>query len=152
MNETLVIVHLSSLESYVQYYGPDAALQFTTDIKVAIMTHPGPVVIMDQEWSEISEDTRVLRNSILDLQQFHRFTLFHHDELTDLSPWQNGMKELAKLLRSLKTSRVRLGGLWTSHNHATGCVHEVQRQLRARNIPCYIDPKISALEEDDPRT
>lgn len=151
MPETLVIVHLCSIDSYVDYYGVNPAIQLITDIKLAITTHPGPTVIMDQEWKEISEDAKIMRLSVLDLQKYCPVTHFHHDEMMDISPWQDGMKSLAKLLRSLKTNRVRLGGLWTSESGVSGCVHETQRHLRARNIPCYIDKKICALEENDTR-
>lgn len=158
--ETLVIVHLSSIDSYIRFYGVNPAIQLVTDIKMAITTHPGPTVVMDQEDNDISEDAKVMRASVLDLKkyeikEYYPFTLFHHDEMMDASPWQDGMKALAKLLRQFKTNgatnRVRLGGLWTSQNGQSGCVHEVQRQLRARSIPSYIDRKICALEDNDLR-
>jgi hypothetical protein len=106
---------------------------------------------MDQEWDEISDVAKSLRYSVIELQNFYPITLFHHDELCDVSPWQDGMKRLAKVLRAMNTSRVRLGGLWASESGVTGCVHEVQRCLRARNIPCYIDSSLIALEENDTR-
>lgn len=59
MQETLVIVHLSSIDSYLHFYGVDPAIQLITDIKLAITTHPGPVVVMDQEDNDISEDAKV---------------------------------------------------------------------------------------------
>jgi hypothetical protein len=151
MQETLIVVHLCSIDSYISFYGVEAAIKMATDLKAAIIIHPGPVVIMDQEWKEISEDARVLRASVLELERSRPLHLFHHDELLDISPWQDGMKKLASVLRALKTSRVRLGGFWASESGETGCVHEVQRQLRARNIPCYLDKGTCALEENDPR-
>jgi hypothetical protein len=153
MKETLVIVHLSSIDNYIDFYGIDAAIQFVTDLKMAIVTGYPTVqtVIMDQEWDEISDEAFALRYSVLELQNFYPITLFHHDELCDISPWQEGMKKLAKLLREMETSRVRLGGLWAKARGATGCVHEVQRCLRARNIPCSIDSSLIALEENDTR-
>ena len=150
--ETLVIVHLSSIDSYRDFYGVDPAIQLAADLKVVIITHPGPVVVMDQECEEIiSEDAKVLRASVLDLQRLRDITIFHHDELVDVSPWQDGMKRLAKVLRGMGTTRVRLGGLWASESGTTGCVHETQGQLRARNIPCWIDHSLVALEENDKR-
>lgn len=151
MQETLVIVHLSSIDSYLHFYGVDPAIQFITDIKLAITIHPGPTVIMDQEDEYISEDAKTMRQSVLDLGKYCPMTLFHHDEMMDVSPWQDGMKTLARLLRQLQTNRVRLGGLWASETGMSGCVHEVQRQMRYRNIPCYIDKSICALEENDLR-
>src|SRR5262249_830033 len=144
--------HLSSIDSYLDYYGVDAAIQLVIDLTMAIVTHPGHVIIMDQEWDDITEDARILRASVLSLQRFcPRITLFHHDEWCDISPWQDGMKRLAKLLRQLQTSRVRLAGLWASESGTTGCVHEVQRQLRARNILAFVDASFVALEENDRR-
>lgn len=151
MQETLVIVHLSSIDSYLHFYGVDPAIQLITDIKLAITTHPGPVVVMDQEDNDISEDAKVMRQSVLDLQQYCPITLFHHDEMMDISPWQDGMKALARLLRQLKTYRIRLGGLWTSESGKSGCVHEVKRQMSCRGIPGWIDKNICALEENDLR-
>lgn len=152
MPDTLVIVHLCSIDSYITHYGIEPAKTIINDIRLALITHPGPIIIMDQDDETISDDAKTLRQMVLELQKICSMTIFHHDELTDVSPWQDGMKALAKLLHQLKTSRVRLGGFWTSQNGGTGCVHEVQRHMRARNIPCYIDKKISALEENDTRT
>lgn len=152
MQEALIIVHLSSLDGYVQYYGVEPAAVLVNDLRMAIVKHSGPVVVMDQGWDFISEDAKALRQMILDMQfTYTNMVVFHHDEMMDVSPWQGGMRALAKVVRSLKVNRVRLGGLWTSESGTTGCVHEVQRQLRARNIPCYIDRTICALEENDLR-
>lgn len=151
MQEALIIVHLSSLDSYVSYYGVEPAQRFVNDVRLAMVKHIGPMVVMDQGWDCISEDAKVLRQMVLDMQEIYPIIIFHHDELCDVSPWQEGMRELAKIVRSLNVNRVRLGGLWASESGASGCVHEVQRQLRARNIPCYIDKSICALEENDTR-
>lgn len=152
MPETLIIVHLSSLDGYTAYYGVDTAQTMVNDLRMAIVTHAGPVVVMDQGWPEISPDAKHLRQMVLDMQSVStNMTIFHHDELMDIAPWQDGMRALAKVLRSLKTHRVRLGGFWASHNATSGCVHEVQRQLRTRNIPCSLDKQICALEENDRR-
>jgi hypothetical protein len=150
--ETLVVVHLSSIDSYVQFYGFYPAQLFINDLRFAIITHAGPVVVMDQDWTEISDEAQQLREMVLDLKKFHHnFAVFHHDELCDVSPWQDGMKALAKVLRGLGTQRVRIAGLWASQDGSSGCVHEVQRQLRSRNIPCYVDAKLCAFEENDVR-
>jgi hypothetical protein len=153
MNEILVIVHLSSIDNYIDFYGLDPAIQLVTDLKMAIITGYPTVqtIIMDQEWTEISNPAKSLRASVYELSKFYPITLFHHDELCDINPWTDGIKKLARLLRELRTSRVRLGGLWASESGITGCVHEVQRQLRARNIPCYIDSSLVAMEENDIR-
>jgi hypothetical protein len=154
MNETLIVVHLSSIDNYIDFYGLDSAIQFVTDLKMAIITgYPTTkTIIMDQEWTEISDAAKSLRTSVTELSKLYPVTLFHHDELCDVSPWQDGMTKLARLLREMKTSRVRLAGLWASESGATGCVHEVQRQLRARNIPVFVDTSLVALEENDKRT
>lgn len=153
MQEALIIVHLSSIDSYVDYYGVEAAQHLINDLRLAIVQHvAGPVIVMDQGWTEISEDARILRQMVLDMQAIYpALVLFHHDEMCDISPWQDGMRDLARLFRKLQVSRARLGGLWTSESGVTGCVHEVQRQLRARNIPCYVDRAICAQEENDAR-
>lgn len=152
MQEALIIVHLSSLDGYVQYYGVDCAQALVNDLRMAIVQHPGPIVVMDQGWNFIPEDAKTLRQMVLDMQSIYtNMQVFHHDEMMDVSPWQDGMKTLAKVVRGLNINRVRLGGMWASESGITGCVHEVQRQLRARNIPCYIDSNICAFEENDRR-
>ncbi len=152
MQETLVIVHLSSIDSYVQFYGLEPAQMLINDLRFAIITHPGPVVVMDQQDDDISNEAKQLRDMILDLEKFYvNLQVFHHDEMCDVSPWQDGMKAFAKVLRGLGTHRVRVGGLWASQDASSGCVHEVVRQLRARNIPCYVDKKLCAFEENDER-
>jgi len=152
MQETLIIVHLSSIDSYLNFYGLEPAQVMINDLRFVIALHSGPILLMDQEWEDISNDAKTLRQMVLDLQNIYtNIEAFHHDELMDISPWQDGMKALAKQLRKFKTARVILGGFWTSLDATSGCVHEVQRQLRARNIPCYINKKICALETHDIR-
>lgn len=151
MQETLVIVHLSSIDSYIRFYGVKPAMELAVDLCLAITSHPGSTVIMDQEDDDISEDGKVMRAKVLEMQNYCPVTIFHHDEMMDLSPWQDGMKNLAHLLRQLKTYRIRLGGLWTSESGKSGCVHEVKRQMSYRGFPGWIDKSICALEENDVR-
>ncbi len=149
--EVLLIVHLSSIDSYISFYDIDAGVMMINDIRFAIAAHRGPIVILDQGWSHISNEAKHLRKTILAMKVLANLTIFHHDEMTDLSPWQDGMNDLATLLNNLHLSSVRIGGFWASQNEDSGCVHEVQRQLLARNISCYIDTSICAFEEADSR-
>ena len=149
MNETLVIVHLSSIDSYVTFYGVEAATRLATDLVEAMLAYNGPVLVMDQQEEDISPEARTLRSDILGVER--SLLIFHHDELCDISPWQAGMTALARELRKLNTKRVRLGGLWATHDASSGCVHEVQRQMRARNFACTIDTRLCAFETNDHR-
>lgn len=148
MAKTLVIVHLSSLDSLQRFYGVNSVILIAQRLIDAIVEHDGPVLIMDQETPEHEMYPEALewRNRVLSCRD--DIIRFHHDKMEDVSPWQDGMRALAKELRRLKTDRVRLGGLWASQSGKSGCVHEVKRQLRYRaNITCCIEKRLCAFED-----
>lgn len=153
MNELLGIVHLSSIDSFLEYYGVYPAMKLAVDLKMAVLSHPGRTIILDQGWDEIAEDAKYMRQSVLDLERLvSGVTVLHHDELADIDPWTKGMAVVAKHIKAMNPSRIRLGGLWASVDGKSGCVHEVQRQVRSRlRLPCYVDYAIVGLEEKDQR-
>jgi hypothetical protein len=146
MDETLVIVHLSSLDSLQRFSGTEAVQVFSQTLIDATQEHSGFVLIMDQGTPEheMFSEACMWRNRVLSCRG--DIIYFHHDEMVDRSPWQDGMKALAKVLRGLRTKYIRLGGLWASQSGKSGCVHEVKRQMRARNITCRLDKRLCAFE------
>lgn len=152
MEEALIIVHLSSIDSYIGFYGIAAGMQFALELKKALLAHPGPIVILDQEWKELSPEARELRAFVLDGTQHHpHATVFHHDPMKDADPWGQRMDFLAQLLRQMGAVRVRLGGLWASQDQRTGCVHETSRQLTRRGFSCEVDAPLCASGNRDAR-
>lgn len=142
MIEALIIVHLCSLDSMIQFEGVNSARSLSTSIVAAIQRHHGPVIVMDQEWDEIREEAKQLKNDILSLNVIP----FHHDELMDVNPWTDGMKRFASFLRARGVQKARLGGFWASRDASSGCVHETCRQLRYRHIPCQVDAPLCGFE------
>jgi hypothetical protein len=148
-DEALIIVHLSSIENYLSFFGADAALELAACIKIGIITHPGPVLIMDQDdETSLSQAGKELRSFILDARHYHpeSFTLLHHDELQDAAPWEEGMQPIIHQLREWGVKRVRLGGFWASRSGQSGCVHETYRQLCYRGFSCMIVPRLCGYE------
>lgn len=145
----LVIVHLSSIMTYVDYYGVLAGECFALDLIEAITTHDGPVVVMDQDWSGLMQCGASLRlyNAIKNAANQRGVVWFHHDEMEDRDPWTTGMDQLAKTLRKLKARKVLVGGLWLSET--SGCVRETRQQLTWRRFSSTIVEKWCALEEND---
>ena len=146
----LVIVHLSSIMSYVDYYGVLPGERFAFDLIQGITTHDGPVVIMDQDWSNFMQGASLrLYNAIKNAANQRGVVWFHHDEMEDKAPWTAGMDQLAKTLRKLKAHKVLVGGLWLSET--SGCVRETLQQLTWRRLSSHIVEPLCAHEENDPR-
>ena len=147
----LVIVHLSSIMCYVDYYGVLAGERFALDLIQGITAHDGPVVVMDQDWSGLMQCGASLRlyNAIKNAANQRGVVWFHHDEMEDTDPWTTGMDQLAKTLRRLKAHKVLVGGLWLSET--SGCVRETRQQLTWRRFSSTIVEKWCALEENDLR-
>lgn len=146
----LVIVHLSSIMTYIDFYGIAAAQRFAADVIRGIESHDGPVVILDQEWrSSMRGHTRSLYDKIHASGERRGAIWFHHNEMEDANPWTDGMDQLARLLRELKARRVLVGGLWLGEQ--SGCVRYTRQSLTWRRISSRIVEELCAFEENDPR-
>ena len=147
----LVIVHLSSIMHYVDWYGLGAGQRFAAALMAGIDTHPGPVVIMDQEERRYMDEGAGVRYDRIKhtCEARDQVTWFHHDELEDPNPWTDGMDTLARLLRRLDARTVLIGGLWLGKT--SGCVRYTRQSLTWRRVSAHIVEHLCAFEENDRR-
>lgn len=148
----LMIVHLSSLDSFAWHceaWGEEQCARALGDaLTTAIATHPGPIVVTDQEWPDVRS---ALRQTVLAaLRERPPVLVFHHDE--DEIAWDAAMRELARALATCGVGRqavIRLGGVWASHDGTSGCVNGTRDGLSAfgyRHV--NIDPTLCGYESD----
>lgn len=144
MGETaLVLIHLSSLDSYADYHSsedPDfrAAWALSQRIAEAAINHDGPVVIADQEWDYSQIHSRPRYSLELAISRSGRkVTRIHFDE--DESPWAPFLKKLKKTLERLDVDKVILGGVWFDPDQKDGCVTATYEYLEQ-----YFDTKVAS--------
>ena len=144
VQEALLIVHLSSLDSYVWECGEEAGARLCDTLQDAITMYPGPLVITDPGHALIGKESRP-RASVLEcVQRRGQVTWFAHDEETE--GWDDPMQRLGQLLRSLDITHVRIGGVWATENGRHGCVNETLKYLAAQGFICWMDADICGFE------
>jgi hypothetical protein len=140
--QTLLIVHLSSLDAYANYCGRAAGRELAeriVDAAYRARRRGDRVYVIDQFWRGSLRDAAAAR--LRDLGA----TFIRFDEHT--SSWKWFLPRLAGKLRRDGVSEVTLGGVWYSPRHDTGCVTEVYLYLRER-MPVTVDEDLVGCEAD----
>lgn len=148
--ESLVIIHLSSLDSYADLeYEATEDREYSYDLAfrmaAAVLKHQGPVFIVDQGWYGLGRESRprwrfldeigVGREGGMDYEQWQEVdelkTHQQHGPERDItwvkfdeqySEWDKFFRLLTRLLKKAKTAKVVLGGLFFEHDLSEGCV------------------------------
>ena len=142
--EALLIVHLSSLDSYVWECGIELSERLCDALIRTITMYPGPLVITDPGHALIGKESRP-RASVLEwVRRRGQVTWFAHDEEAD--DWDEPMQRLGQLLRSLGITHVRIGGVWATENGRHGCVNETLKYLAAQGFVCWMDADLCGFE------
>lgn len=138
MSNALVIVHLSSLDSYAEKYGVAVAQDLADRLSEAILTHAGPVFIIDQRWpyTEGISDPRV--NLVQHVQLARDIKWSHFDDRSD--DWDIYLEHLRKALLRAGVKNIILGGMWYSPEGA-GCVSDAQTVL-VKNFMVRVNPRL----------
>jgi len=137
--EALLIVHLSSIDSFAWHFGGPASDQLATALITTIRAYGELIVVLDQCWP-LTPQSGPRRAVIAALNRSACVAWFAHDEQTD--DWDASMQRLGALLRRKHVAHLTLGGFEASADEATGCVNEVRRQLDAQGFRCQIDPAL----------
>jgi len=145
--EALVIVHLSSLDSYThtaKEAGDKSLGDLLADALIEeIRKHKGPVYIVDQGWDpdrpESAPRLRVL-NSLK-----RKVTWIHFDEADQ--DWDDFDRDVFRILERDGVDRVVLAGIWYRKDLSSGCVTEAYFRLQKR-FPTRVNERICGLEED----
>lgn len=150
--ESLVIIHLSSLDSYadLEYEATEdreGSYDLAFRMAAAVLKHQGPVFIVDQGWYGLGRESRPRWRFLdeigvgseeggMDYERWQEKV----DELKtyqqrgperditwikfdeEHSEWDKFLKLLTRLLKKAKTAKVVLGGLFFEHDLSEGCV------------------------------
>ena len=139
----LVIVHLSSLDSYTADAGPDAGDELGYNIAEAIVHHDGPVIIVDQGWSLGYRESRPRQEVLRRIKVRNGIIWMRFDEATD--DWPPFLLYLKKRLEELMVGKVTVGGIWYDPELKSGCATEVYLYL-GRFFQAKVDPDIVGRE------
>jgi hypothetical protein len=142
-NRALVIVHLSSIESYRSACGRDAANNLADALEHAakdVVSKHGIVYVVDQFWSGSLRD-RVARNLERVGAKFLRF-----DEAK--TTWEWFLPRLYGRLRRDKVDQVTVAGIWFDPKLETGCATTVYLYLKGK-FPTMVDEDLVAWECDE---
>lgn len=153
-NDALVIVHLSSLDSYtdLEYMAAgsrDDSYDLAASLAEAVLKHKGPVFIVDQLWYFIGRESRP-RGWFLDeigVDQWmyeewqgsedllweqgappRKITWIRFDE--NEQEWDDFLKLLEKQLKASGATSVTIGGLFYCDKLETGCVTHTYQFLK----------------------
>ena len=144
--EALLLVHLSSLDSYTDEKGQAQGEWLGMELAQAIRTYPGPIFVTDQGWEYIGKHCQPRRFVEAALREHSCSVKFYHDET--LHEWDAAMQELGELLRSYGISHLVIGGTWASSDNSEGCVNETRNLLEQQGFSCSIDETICGMIED----
>lgn len=127
--EALVVVHLSSLDALAEQQGVDTASDLAERLGRAVLSHKGPVVVVDQRWPWAGEISRPRFDLVrgIELQRDIRWTHFREDR----QEWRSFLKDLSDDLEAMGVDEVVLGGVWYSPR-GVGCVADAERALKGR--------------------
>lgn len=139
MRKALVIVHLSTIDSYSWTVGEEKATQLAERIIRTIRKHRGPVYIIDQFWDG------PLRSQIVAAISDVPATWIEFDE--DVGDWKRFLPSLKRRLTRDRVTSVVIGGVWFDPKLKEGCATEVYLYLLS-TIPTKVDKTIVGCETD----
>lgn len=137
--KALVIVHLSSIDSYAWTIGEQKAQALASRISAAIRRHRGPVYIVDQGWDGPIRDQVV--NAIRDVP----VTWIKFDE--DVSPWAPFLSKLKGRLTRDGVTSTSIGGIWYDPEFKDGCATRVYLYLAA-SMPTKVNSALVGCQTD----
>lgn len=129
----LVLVHVSSLDAFADYFKLEdptfsQAWALSDRMARAAIAHDGPVVIVDQDWphlGEHSEPRRAFEDKVA--RSGRPITRMHFDE--EEEDWTPFLRRLRRTLKDAGITRVILGGVWFDPSEASGCVTATYKYL-----------------------
>lgn len=144
--EALVLIHLSSLDSYTDierdYTGDDEnGYRLAYDILGEIETSKGPVFIGDQQWLFVGRESRPRRHLWNYIEELDRkdITWVRFDEQDEGEVgWEKFLKKLDRWLDKNQITKVSLGGLFWEDDLSEGCVTHVYKHLKKREMPVTV--------------
>ena len=139
MRKALVIVHLSTIDSYAWNVGEEKAKALAERLIHAIRTHRGPVYIVDQFWDG------PLREGIATAVSDVPAKWIEFDE--DVGDWKRFLPALKRRLARDHVTDVVIGGVWFDPKLKEGCATEVYLYLAAM-LPTKVNEAIVGCATD----
>lgn len=139
MRKALVIVHLSTIDSYAWNISEAKAKALAERLIRAIRRHRGPVYIIDQFWDG------PLREQITRAVGEVPAKWFHFDE--DTGDWKSFLPKLKRQLARDGVTAVVVGGVWFDPTLKEGCATEVYLYLLA-SMPTKINKSLVGCTTD----
>jgi hypothetical protein len=147
----LVIIHLSSLDSFTEEYGFANGAYVASQLCAAIQAHDGLVVVVDQGWEFNGEKSDPRQLVLKALEKHSQVVWFSHTEETLIysDQWGQPMQQLGALLRDRGVTSIVLGGCYASEDEERGCVNAARKAIAAQGFACQIDKDLCGFEEED---
>lgn len=139
MRKALVIVHLSTIDSYAWNVGEEKAKSLAERIIRAIRKHRGPIYIVDQFWDG------PLREQIATAISDVPAKWIKFDE--DVGNWNRFLSSLKRRLTRDGVTDVVIGGVWFDPKLKEGCATTVYLYLLS-TLPTKVDKTIVGCETD----
>ena len=135
----LVIVHVSSVDSYADQIGHAAGERLAKSIIDAVRKHRGPIYIVDQGWDGPLEN--MIKSGVATVP----VTWMRFDE--DIHDWDTFLPKLKRRLTRDRVGRVVIGGVWYDPTLETGCATTVYLYLLP-SFPTEVDKSIVGCFDD----
>jgi nicotinamidase-related amidase len=145
--KALVIVHLSSLDSYAAQSREASgswvyAEELSQELEKAIRKHKGPIFIVDQGWPMGRRESEYRGGLVSAIARRRNVTWIIFDENVD--SWPLFLQKLEAGLKKKRVTSVVLGGVWKE-----GCVQAVFDHLKEHtDLDVCIAPELVGSEED----
>jgi hypothetical protein len=139
MQKALVIVHLSTIDSYAWHVSEAKAKALAERIIQAIRKHRGPVYIVDQFWEGPLRDR--IAAAVSDIPA----KWIEFDE--DVGDWKRFLPSLKRRLTRDRVTDVVIGGVWFDPTLKEGCATQVYLYLLS-TIPAKVDETLVGCSTD----
>lgn len=142
--EALVLVHLSSLDSYTDYAGADAGEGLARRLSEAVLSHNGPVIIVDQGWELGPRQSRPRAQLLEEISPRQDIVWIRFDEARE--SWEDFFPQLDRALEEAGADSVVVGGVWYDESLHTGCATYTYLHLRQLGWPVRVDESLVGCE------
>jgi hypothetical protein len=142
-SQALVIVHLSSLDSYTDYAGASKGEGLAGRLTQAILEHQGPVIIVDQGWELGPRPSRPRAQLLREIAPRQDIVWIRFEEAQER--WEDFFPKLYAALDDVDAGLAIVGGIWYDESLHTGCATFVYLTLKQR-MPGVVDESLVGCE------
>ena len=142
-NEALILIHLSSLDSYTWECGGEAGNALASNFITALTFYSGPIVVVDPQHRLIGKESAPRAQVLECLHYLPQVQWFSHNEITD--GWERPMEQLWQSLLKQSITHLHIGGVWATRNGVRGCVNEAMRHFQ-QHFACHMDRSLCGFE------